>query len=99
MPLIVMCGNPCCGKTTVATKLKQYFETENARKCQATAYCVAHSRFDYQDDYCDWWLNNASEGAHNATSVSSNGYIILSGYRVTITNAVRPALFINLLGS
>jgi len=28
MPLIVMCGNPCCGKTTVATKLKQYFETE-----------------------------------------------------------------------
>ena len=28
MPLIVLCGNPCCGKTTVATKLKQYFETQ-----------------------------------------------------------------------
>ena len=28
MPLIVMWGNPCCEKTTVATKLKQYFETE-----------------------------------------------------------------------
>ena len=28
MPLIVMCGNPCCGKTTVATKLKQFFENE-----------------------------------------------------------------------
>ena len=28
MPLIVMWGNPCCGKTIVATKLKQYFETE-----------------------------------------------------------------------
>ena len=23
-----MCGNPCCGKTTVATKLKEYFEKE-----------------------------------------------------------------------
>ena len=28
MPLIVICGNPCCGKTTVANKLKEYFEKQ-----------------------------------------------------------------------
>lgn len=28
MPLIVICGNPCCGKTFVANKLKEYFEKE-----------------------------------------------------------------------
>lgn len=28
MPLIVLCGNPCCGKTTIANKLKEYFEKQ-----------------------------------------------------------------------
>jgi protein KTI12 len=34
MPLVVLCGLPCSGKTTRAKQLKQYFENE--RKIRAT---------------------------------------------------------------
>lgn len=32
MPLIVIVGGPCSGKTTVATKLKEFLEKEKGRK-------------------------------------------------------------------
>lgn len=68
-----------------------YFKSNSARICQAAASCLSQGGNKADNGSCRWWLR--TPGAY----VSSDGYVNFGGRSVFVnTNAVRPAMWINL---
>ena len=82
---------------------KSYFSSYTDRSCAPTAYAVAQGA--YQSSSCTvdgagtclWWLRSPGRYANFAADVDSHGYVDSGGrYVSSSSNAVRPALWVNL---
>ena len=60
MPLIIMVGGPCSGKTTAAKKLKEYIEKEKNKKC----YIINEEEFKLNKS--ESYKDSTSEKIHRA---------------------------------
>lgn len=85
-------------------EVEKYFNSDEARKCAPTAYAKAQGAYT-SDSYktasgaatCRWWLRSPGSHQNNAAYVNSYGSVYYTGYPVNDgTDAVRPALWINL---
>lgn len=82
---------------------KQFFTTDNARRCASTAFAKAqgaYTSFDYQTSSgksaCRWWLRSPGFSQDTAASVGSGGGVRNGGDGVDYANgSVRPALWIS----
>ena len=74
----------------------QYFSTDSARKCTATAYVKAQGAYEYNNSSY-WWLRSPGHDSDYAVYVNNYGSVDYGGLYVGIDHiAVRPALWINL---
>ena len=79
------------------TEVKQYFSSDSVRQCQGTAYCYALGAYKASNGNCRWWLRSPGFGSNDAANVQSEGFVGIQGNIVNFdSNAVRPALWINL---
>ncbi len=93
------------------TEANQYFSSDSARQCEATAYAEAQDAYVSSSNVnCWWWLRSPGGNQVSAAtvdhdgyvddygySVDYDGYVAGYGYSVGISNsAVRPALWIDL---
>ena len=85
-------------------EVEKYFNSDEARKCAPTAYAKAQGAYT-SDSYktasgaatCWWWLRSPGSSQGSAATVNHGGSVICNGYSVIYdTDAVRPALWINL---
>lgn len=83
----------------------QYFSSDDARSCDPTAYAIAQGCWTFDDTSssyygnCWWWLRSPGDYQGNAAFVGTAGWVLDSGYFVDHgSNAVRPALWIDLNG-
>lgn len=76
---------------------EKYFETDNARRAEATAYVIENGP-DYTQSTWNWWLRSPGQYEDFAMYVSSAGTIDERGSYVdmSIYFTVRPAMWINL---
>ena len=84
-----------------ATEAGRYFDSDRARQCPGTAYCLARSK-ETENGACRWWLRTS--GVENDSSVSvvtAKGEIFLVGFSCGHDPypAVRPAMWIELGGN
>lgn len=88
-----------------------YFPSQNSRKCQPTAYCLAQGCYDpvkYAQEHgedCDpeavgytwWWLRTPGIDAEHACNVVSKGTASsYGGYQTSNEGTIRPAMWIQL---
>ncbi len=85
------------------TEAKQYFISDEARKCAPTAYAIAHGAYvssTYKVDgngTCLWWLRSPGHNSYHAPNVDIDGSVLTHGFLVNYDNyGVRPALWIDL---
>lgn len=85
-------------------EVEKYFNSDEARKCAPTAYAKAQGAYT-SDIYktasgaatCWWWLRSPGSTQTYAASVLIAGSVNYAGHTVNYgTDAVRPALWINL---
>lgn len=85
-------------------EVEKYFNSDEARKCAPTAYAKAQGAYT-SDIYktasgaatCWWWLRSPGYNQNSAADVYNDGSVDFGGYIVNYgTDAVRPALWINL---
>ena len=77
-----------------ASEALQYFDTNKAMLCGATAFTQALGNFTYA--YCSWWLRSTSSyDIINAPYVDDGGNIDDRGHFVNNTHGVRPAMWIS----
>ena len=85
-------------------EVEKYFNSDETRKCAPTAYAKAQGAYT-SDSYktasgaatCWWWLRSPGSSQGSAATVNHGGSVICNGYSVIYdTDAVRPALWINL---
>ena len=70
---------------------------DQARICEATSYAKEQGAGTNAEDSSSWWLRSPGGFSDSAANVSSTGYAIADGSDVdNSTNAVRPALHLNL---
>jgi len=75
----------------------KYFSSNDARMCQATAYCVAQGAYQDDNGYCWWWLRSPGRNSKCATPVFIDGSIYSFSNRAHLSRgAVRPAMWIDL---
>lgn len=78
-------------------EVNKYFMTDGARQCTPTAYAEAQRAWRYKNGFCHWWLCSPGHYHSFASHVRDDGYVSLMGGSVdTYSNAVRPAIWINL---
>lgn len=81
------------------SKVKKYFNSNEATKCAPTAYAIAQGA-GMNDDYstCIWWLRSPGWHTARAAGVRSGGSFYSMDFKVNRDDAcVRPALWINLV--
>ena len=72
-------------------EVNQYFSNNEKRKCELTIFALG------QVGNNNWWLRTQGEKANYAAEVSTvGGYIFQGGSRVDVTQAVRPAIWIEI---
>lgn len=85
-------------------EVEKYFNSYEARKCAPTAYAKAQGAYT-SDSYktasgaatCCWWLRSPGSYLNYAAHVYNDGSVYYLGHTVDYdTDAVRPALWINL---
>ena len=85
-------------------EVEKYFNSDEARKCAPTAYAKAQGAYT-SDSYktasgaatCWWWLRSPGYNQNYAADVINDGSVNCNGnYVVDGSDAVRPALWINL---
>ena len=85
-------------------EVEKYFNSDEARKCAPTAYAKAQGAYT-SDSYktasgaatCWWWLRSPGSNQTRAAYVTRGGSVSYIGLTVNHdTDAVRPALWINL---
>ncbi len=75
---------------------EKYFRDREERKCKPTAYVIATSKLE-KDENCWWWLRSPGADPNDAAIVSASGVVGKGGYDVSYKNAaVRPVIQINL---
>ena len=82
------------------TEANKYFDSDEARRCQGTAYCYAQGAKSSLD-WCWWWLRSPGCRNNYAAYVLRGGFVKHDGRRVSFGpfvshTAVRPALWIDL---
>ncbi len=77
---------------------EQYFENDEARKCEPTAYSKNNGSWvNDSSGMTWWWLRSPGINGNYDATVHTNGNINYLGYRVNINNiSVRPAFWLNL---
>ena len=74
----------------------QYFNSEDARRCEPTKYTLAKGA-RVTDGKCVWWLRSPGFDASVAARVMADGRINYCGFHVNSDdNAVRPAMWVAL---
>ncbi|MBE6636009.1 MAG: TIR domain-containing protein [Ruminococcaceae bacterium] len=76
---------------------RQYFASNDDRKCVPTAYAASKGAYKNKDNGCSpWWMRSPGNNQDYAADVSSDGYAYDVGTNVNFTlNGVRPALWVN----
>ena len=75
----------------------KYFNSNDERKCQPTAYAKEHVAWTNDAGCCWWWLRSCGSSSLSAALVFSSGDVGSGGTSVSCTYvAVRPALWINI---
>lgn len=79
-------------------EVNQYFTSDSARQCTPTAYAKANGCYvNGRRETCWWWLRLPGIDGRNAAGVAPGGTIDAYGLSVNkVSDAVRPALWINL---
>ncbi len=78
------------------SEARQYFRSDNARKCQATAY-AAEKGSHIANGFCYWWLRSPGRSLNRITRVRTGGDLGLIGHDVSgVHGSIRPALRIKL---
>ena len=92
-------GTSGCGETQDKVfclsieEANKYFASDNARKCQPTAYAVSRNAYkDSDTGYCWFWLRSPGNDADLAACVDIFGAVYSGGYVNDGFFAVRPAL-------
>lgn len=80
------------------TEAEKYFSSDSARQCSATAYAKAQGAYTSTGNgNCWWWLRSPGIRQDDAAAVTYDGSVSYSGLYVNyVSDAVRPALWINL---
>ena len=79
------------------TEANKYFSSDSARQCKPTDYAVANGAWESDSGNCWWWLRSPGGSQNIAAYVSYDGGVDGYGYYVNdVSNAVRPALWIDL---
>ena len=92
------------------TEANKYFSSDSARQCKPTEYAVARGAHVNDNDNICWWLRSPGRYQNYAASATYSGTVTCYGDTVDYvsyyyytgdtevrhTNAVRPALWINL---
>ena len=80
------------------TEANTYFSSDSARQCKPTKYAVANGVSESNSrNCCRWWLRSPGYFQNLAATVSTGGDVPEGGSQVSNdSNAVRPALWINL---
>ena len=84
-----------------ATEADRYFDSDSARTCPGSAYCLARSK-ETENGACRWWLRTSGEENDGSVSVvTAKGEIFLVGFSCghDPNPAVRPAMWIELGGN
>ena len=84
-----------------ATEADRYFDSDSARTCPGTAYCLARSK-ETENGACRWWLRTSGvENDGSVSVVTAKGEIFLVGFSCghEPNPAVRPAMWIALGGN
>lgn len=78
-------------------EVSTYFSSENDRNCQPTAYAIANGIPSYYEN-CSWWLRTPGNDLTRAVNITYyDGGFHSYGDHVNYSNAVRPAMWINLI--
>lgn len=73
----------------------EYFNSENDRSCEPTAYTIAKGA-NVSDGKCVWWLRTSGFDASVAARVLPDGRINYCGFHVdSDDNAIRPAMWVS----
>ena len=83
-----------------ASEAGRYFDSDAARRCPASASCLARSR-ETENGYCRWWLRTTGVADDSSVAVvTASGGIFLVGFSCGHVPypAVRPAMWIALDG-
>ena len=76
---------------------ERYFSSDDARKCQPTAYAVENGAWESGSGNCWWWLRSPGNYQGNAANVDSDGSVSCNGDYVNyVSDCVRPALWVNI---
>ena len=77
---------------------EQYFDTDESRECQTTAYAKEQGAYTgSSSEICWWWLRSPGDYSDSAAGVFDAGSVDFDGSSVYRDNGgVRPALWINL---
>ena len=80
------------------TEEEQYFTSDDARTCSATAYAKDKGAYtNGSEDNCWWWLRSPGYYQNDAAYIDTDGSVRDLGYRVNNDKAcVRPAMWIKL---
>lgn len=83
------------------TEVEKYFNSDDERQCQGTAYCNVQGASKDQNGNCWWWLRSPGHSSSYAAYVYCGGGISLHGKGIAgwasgTFGTVRPALWINL---
>ena len=74
---------------------EKYFKTGDERRCKPTEYARIMGLYN-QDGYCFWWLRSPGVSGDSATEVCGDGTVNYYGSGVYNSNAVRPAMWVDL---
>ena len=79
------------------TEANKYFSSDSARQCKPTDYVVGTGAYVNRDNgNCWWWLRTPGNQRNAAAGVSSDGGIVEHGGLTYYSDAVRPAMWIDL---
>ena len=79
------------------TEFNKYFSSDSARQCKPTDYAVANGAWESDSGNCWWWLRSPGFNQSYAAHVNYVGDVFVNGINVfSVSNAVRPALWIDL---
>ena len=76
----------------------EYFSSDEARLCIETAFCKANGYYTYIADLrpCVWWLRSLGNCSYDATVVTGEGFVGVTGIGVQGGNgAVRPVIWVS----
>lgn len=99
MPLIVIVGGPCSGKTTIATKLKDFLEKEKAKKViHINEEALGVNKLEFYKDSTSEKIvraklkSNVEKNLDDKTFVIIDSLNYIKGYRYELYCLVRTYL-------